>query len=180
MNENQNPAAAASDTASAELVKAKSDALRLLSFKPRSVKELCDKLRCKRYDNELVDKVVDQLKRQGFLDDDKFGRLAAHSSVHTRPMGRRRLEMELERKGLSKETVRKSLESLGDYDEKQAARDLVSGRFQRMTGLSAEKKKARLFGFLRRRGFPTDVIFSVLSELFAASGGRSMEESHDN
>ena len=175
MNEELNPAAAESNTASAELVKAKSDALRLLSFQPRSVKELTDRLKRKRYDGPLVEKVIEQLKRQGLLDDEKFGRLAAHASVHARPMGRRRLEMDLERKGLSKETVRKSLESLGDYDEKLAARELIFGRFQKMTGLSSEKKKARLFGFLRRRGFPSGVIFSVLSELF-----QEFHENHDD
>lgn len=166
MKEIPKPAAAVEDTASAELVKAKSDALRLLSFRPRSVKELEDRLKRKRYPAALIADVIGQLKRQGLLDDEKFGRLMAHSSVHTRPMGKRRLEFDLERKGLSKETVQKSLESLGDYDEKKAAKDLVSGRFQKMTDLSEEKKKARLFGFLRRRGFSTNTIFSVLSDLF--------------
>ena len=148
-----------------ELVKAKSDALRLLSFKPRSVKELEDRLKKKKYTPALVDKVIEGLKGQGLLDDEKFARLFAHSSVHTHPTGKRRLEFDLSKKGLSKDMVRKTLDSLEDYDEKKAARDLVFGRFQRMTGIPDEKKKARLFAFLRRRGFSTETIFSVLSEL---------------
>ena len=187
MKEASKRAAAESDTASAKLVKAKSDALRFLSFKPRSVKELEEKLRRKRYNSDLIGKVVEQLKRQGLLDDEKFGRLMAHSRVHTRPMSKKRLEFDLERKGLSKETVQKSLESLGDYDERKTARDLAFGRFQKMTGLSDEKKKARLFGFLRRRGFSTETIFSVLSELFFATerggsafGGKEKWQDHDD
>ena len=81
-------------------------------------------------------------------------------------MGKRRLEFDLSKKGLSKETVRKAMDSLGDYDEKKAAKDLVFSRFQKMTGVPDEKKKARLFAFLRRRGFSTETIFSVLSDLF--------------
>lgn len=152
-----------------DLVKAKSDALRLLSFKPRSVRELEDRLKRKKYAPALVEKVIEGLKGQGLLDDEKFARLLAHSTVYSRPMGKKRLEFDLSRKGLSKDTVQKTLDSLGDYDEKKAARDLVFGRFQKMTGVSDEKKKARLFAFLRRRGFSTETIFSALSNLFSAT-----------
>lgn len=154
-----------------DLVKIKSDALKLLSFRPRSIKELEERLKTKRYGSELIGKAVAQLKQQGLLDDEKFGRLAAHSALYSRPMSRKRLEIDLEKKGLSKDVVQNSIKSLGDYDEAKVARELVFGRFQRMTGLSDEKKKARLFGFLRRRGFATGVIFSVLSELFSSGGG---------
>ncbi len=156
----------ASDPEGSELIKAKSDALRLLSFKPRSVRELEDRLKQKKYAPALVEKVIGGLKGQGLLDDEKFARLFAHSSVYTRPMGKKRLEIDLSKKGLSKETVRKALDSLGDYDEKKTAKELVFGRFQKMTGVPDEKKKARLFAFLRRRGFSTETIFSVLSDLF--------------
>ncbi|MBI3252007.1 MAG: regulatory protein RecX [Candidatus Omnitrophica bacterium] len=146
---------------------AKSDALRLLSFKPRSVEELRARLaQKKKYTAETIEEVIALLTRQGLLDDVKFAKLYAHSRVHTRPAGRRQIELDLKKKGLGPELVAKTLGELGDYDEKQAAKDLVSGRFQKMTGVSAEKKKARLFGFLARRGFKTDVILSALSELF--------------
>lgn len=156
----------ASDLEDTELLKAKSDALRLLSFRPRSVRELQDRLKKKKYAPTLVEKVLRGLKGQGLLDDEKYARLFAHSTVYTRPMGKRKLEFDLSRKGLSKDIVQKTLDSLGDYDEKKAARDLVFGRFRKMTGVPDEKKKARLFAFLRRRGFSTEVIFSVLSSLF--------------
>ncbi len=161
----------ASDPEGSELIKAKSDALRLLSFRARSVKELEDRLKKKKFAPGLIEKVIQGLKSQGLLDDEKFARLFAHSSVYTRPMGKQRLEFDLSRKGLSKETVQKALDSLGDYDEKKAASDLISGRFQKMTGLSDEKKKTRLFAFLRRRGFSSETIFSVLSGLFHGDVG---------
>ena len=74
--------------------------------------------------------------------------------------------MDLRRKGLSGEIISKTMDSLQDYDEKQAAKDLVFSRFHKMTGISAEKKKTRLFGFLKRRGFNSNTILAVLSELF--------------
>jgi len=148
------------------LLKAKSDALRLISFKPRSIMELEKRLKFKKYDSSLIRDVIESLKRQGLLDDEKFAKLFANSRVYSRPSGKRQIEFDLKRKGLSKETIKKTIDTLEEYDEKKAARDLVWGRFQKMTGISDEKKRSRLFGFLKRRGFSNDAIFSVLTELF--------------
>lgn len=153
------------------LLKAKSDALRLLSFRPRSVEELRRRLRLKKYPEELVERVLDLLKKQRLLDDESFAKLFAHSRVFSRPSGKRQLEFELKQKGLSKEVVSKAMTELAGYDEHEAARGLVYGRFQKMKGLPREKKKARLFAFLRRRGFETGVVLDVLSKLFREEEG---------
>jgi regulatory protein len=153
------------------LLKAKSDALRLIAHAPRSVQELRTRLKQKKYGDELIDEVIEAFKKQGLLDDEKFAKLFAQSRVHTRPSGRRQLEFDMRRKGLSRETIGKAIEDLGEVDEKKTARDLVAGRFAKMTGVSDEKKKSRLFGFLKRRGFASQTIYAVLNELF-----RDMEE----
>ncbi len=152
-------------------VKIKSDALRLISFKPRSIDELRRRLKLKKYPDAKVEETIESFKKQGLLDDEKFARLFAHSRVYSRPSGKRQLEFDLKRKGLSDSLVAETLKSLGDYDEKKAARDLTYARFQKMTGVSKEKKKARLFGFLKRRGFSDGAIFGALAELFSAEGG---------
>lgn len=154
------------ETPEALLIRAKTDALRLISFKPRSVEELRSRLREKHHGDALIAEVIEAFKRQGLLDDEKYARLYANSRIHERPAGKRQLELELKKKGLAAPVVAKTMESLSDYDEKKAARDLVEGRFRRMAGLPDEKKRNRLFGFLKRRGFSNDVIFGVLNGLF--------------
>ena len=146
--------------------KIKSDALRLLSFSPRSVVELRQRLLMKKYPESDIDEVIALFQKQGLLNDEKFARLYANSKVHSKPVGRRQLAIDLKRKGLSPELIEKSLSNLPDYDEKSAARELVARRFERMSGISGERKKARLFGFLKRRGFSQEVIYSVLTDLF--------------
>ncbi len=152
-------------------VRIKTDALRLLAARPRSIAELRSRLKLKKHDERLIDEVLDSLKKQGMLDDEKFARLYAGSRVHSRPAARRQLEFELRRKGLSKEIVGRTLDGLGEYDEKKAARDLVFARFHKMTGIPPEKKKARLFGFLRRRGFSTETALAALNGLFKDAEG---------
>ena len=151
----------------AEVLKIKSDALRLLSFRPRSEEELRQRLKLKKHPAPLIDEVIGTFKRQGVLDDTKFAKLFAESRVYSRPAGKKNLELDLKKKGIPQALVQETLAGLKDYDEKKIAKDLVFKRYQKMTGIPRERKKARLFGFLKRRGFGNDVIFSVLSDLFS-------------
>ncbi|MGH7197755.1 MAG: regulatory protein RecX [Candidatus Omnitrophota bacterium] len=147
-------------------LKIKTDALRLLSFRPRSVAELRQRLKMRRYPAGAVENVIDMLTRQGLLNDEKFVKLFAQSRISTRPVAKRQLEIDLKKKGLSKELIGTALADLKDYDEKAAARELVFRRFEKMGNIPDEKKRSRIYGFLKRRGFDNDTIFSVLDGLF--------------
>ncbi len=146
--------------------KAKSDALRLITFRVRSEDELRRRLKMRRHSDETVEETVAFLKSKGFVDDEKFAQLYANSRLTTRPAGLSQVERELRQKGVSKDIAARTMASLPEYDEKQAAAELVKSRFIKMTGVSAEKKKARLFAFLRRRGFSSAAVLAALSELF--------------
>lgn len=146
-------------------LKAKSDALKLLSFRPRSVEELRDRLKKKGYAGAAIDEVVGSLKSQGLLDDEKFAKLFSQSRIYTRPTGKKVLAQELKKKGLSEQIVSETLANLKDFDESVSALELAEKRFSRVTGLSAEKKKSRIYGFLKRRGFRDDVVYEVIKKL---------------
>ncbi len=152
-------------------LKIKTDALRLLSFRPRSVEELRRRLGLKKYPADAVSNVIALLTKQGVLNDELFAKVFSHSKVYSRPVGKRQLEIELKKKGVPAPLIQKTLGELGDYDEKKIAKDLVRGRFLKMAGIAEEKKKMRLFGFLKRRGFSNDAIFSVINDLFKETEG---------
>ena len=149
-----------------KLIRAKTDALRLISFRPRSIEEMRGKLKLKKYDDALIDEAIAALKKQNLLNDELFAKFFANSKMFTRPSGKKLLQAELKRKGVSENLVSKTLEGMEDYDEKKTAKELVMGRFERTKDLPKEKRKARIFSFLQRRGFDSSVIFSVLDELF--------------
>ena len=158
-----------------EFLKAKSDALRLLSFSARSIKELREKLKAKRYLEQAIDRAVGVLEKQGLMDDSKFAKLYAESRVYHRPTGKRQLEMDLKKKGVSTFVIRETVDNLKDYDEKGMVRELAKKRLKSMTGIPKEKKKTRLYGFLKRRGFGNDAIFPVMDELLKASAIEDLE-----
>ena len=163
------------DNAEMVLLKIKSDALRLLSFSSRSVVDLRNRLKQKKYPDALIDQAIDSLKKQGLVNDEKFAKLFAESRLYSRPTGRRQLEIDLKKKGLSQELVQKTVSELKDYDEKPMVRELILKRLKGMSGISKEKKRMRLYGLLKRRGFGGDAIFSVMDEFFKKGGIEDLE-----
>ena len=145
-----------------ESEKAKSAVLKFLSVRPRSRAEIVKKLQTKRYPAAVIEETVVLLTKQGLVDDEKFAKLFANSQVYSRPTGSRKLAFDLKQKGLSAELIEKTISGIPDYDEKKMARELVIKRLRSMKGVSEEAKKRRLFSFLQRRGFSTNVIFEAL------------------
>ena len=153
------------------LVNAKKDAFRLLSFRARSTSELRERLVKKKYSSETVEEVLAFCAKQGFLDDEKFARLYAVSRLQSRPAGKKMMQFELRNKGVSAATAERVLGSLEGFDENQVALGAALRRHRNMTGLPENTAKARIYGFLKRRGFAQDAVSYALSKLYRQTEG---------
>ena len=88
-------------------------AVRLLAAKPRSVKELRERLLEKEWTNgAIVDEVLKKLEEYKYLDDNQFAEGFAAAKLRQKPLGKRRLKQTLSQKKLDKETVEQALEKI--------------------------------------------------------------------
>ena len=74
-----------------EIKRAKDYSFKLLSYRPRSIKEIEDRLKKKDYSAKVILEVIKSLKRLKFLNDKEFARMWVKSRIKTKPMGRYRL-----------------------------------------------------------------------------------------
>ena len=148
------------------LVNAKKDAFRLLSFRARSTSELRDRLLRKKYSSGTVEETLSFCSKSGFLDDEKFAKLYAVSRMQSRPTGKRMMQFELRGKGISEAVAQRALGSIEDFDEKEIALEAASRRHRLMKGVSEQTSKARIYGFLKRRGFSQESVSYVLTKLY--------------
>ena len=81
-------------------------AIRLLTYKPRSVKELRERLLEKVWaDEKTVDEVIEKLSSYGYVDDGRLALDLAASKLRQKAVGKIRLRQSLIRKKLDKETI---------------------------------------------------------------------------
>lgn len=149
--------------------KARESALRLLSYRDRSESEIRKRLAGNDYPEDIVDEVVDQLSRMGFVDDEKFSRDWVKARTASKPMGRTRLAWELRAKGVGQPTVEQALEGLDEDAEYKLALSLAQTKAEK-ANTNDPSFRDKTASFLRRRGFGWDVIARALDEVCPHSG----------
>src|SRR3712207_6451025 len=76
-------------------------AVKFLSYRPRSEKEVRDKMVEKNASSEIIEEVVRLLKEQRFLNDEDFAKWWVEQRTKFHPKSKRVLSLELRRKGIS-------------------------------------------------------------------------------
>ena len=144
---------------------ARSVALRFLSHRPRTIKEMNDRLSQEDLTADSIEAVIADLTRSGYLDDEQFARMWAESRASHRPRGRRVVSQELSSRGVSRETIESVLDSYYP-DDADLVRKVATRRAEIMRGLDKMTFRRRLSGYLARRGFGFGVVAPLLDELW--------------
>lgn len=95
---------------------AKDKALRLLTFRAHSEKELADKLLRSGADSEDIERILDFCRRYKFVNDRQYAISKAKDLQNLKKYGKRRIISELYAKGISSEYIDEAVEQL-DFDE---------------------------------------------------------------
>jgi regulatory protein len=147
-----------------ETAKATDAAIRLLTVRPRSVREIQLRLRKKDYDDETIERVIARLRDWKYIDDEAFARFWVENRESNRPRGRRLLEQELRSKGVERETVANAIDD-AEIDELAGALEIARAKSRSYRDLDEPVMKRRLGAFLARRGYGYGVIKQVLDQL---------------
>ncbi len=148
-------------------------ALRLVSFRPRSEKEMRRALARRAVSPALRDEVVSRLRELGLLDDAAFASSFVESRDRSSPRSRRLLAQELRQKGVARETASLSADAVDDAD---AAYRAAGRRAGAMRGLAFPDFERRLGGFLLRRGFSYETTRGTVRRLWQEQGHQDGEE----
>ena len=148
--------------------RAREIAFKYLSYRPRTIKEVADKLRSKEISAQIIEMVIEDLKGLKFLDDRSFARSWVAERLANRPGGRRLLYKELRQKGVDVELIEEAINELYP-PEVEVAKELLRKKMGRFRGLEPEKARSRAWGFLLRRGFSPQTAQECMDELFNIS-----------
>ena len=146
-------------------------ATRLIASRLHSTAELRRKLLRKDFAPTIVDGVIADLTRMGYLDDAQFAKAKASSAARYKQHGKRRAKTELLRAGVSGEVADAALDQVYDASDTLAvARELARKQLPRLSKLDPQAARRRLMGMLQRRGFEYDEIKQVVDSVLRAPG----------
>jgi len=149
-------------------------ALRFVSYRPRSEKELTDFLtkkltRWKVSGGVLIKKVIERMRELGYVDDRVFAAWWVDQRTSFKPKGRRFIALELTRKGISREYIDEALKGQeGDkkrFNELEGAQKAIQKKLVLWARMPIIEQKKKVYTFLAQRGFSSDTIEKIIDEI---------------
>lgn len=146
---------------------AKSLAVRYLSLKLRTEKEVRVKLDGEGYDSACTEQVIEELKAIGYINNKLYAQKYVFDRSKLKPLSKKLMKQELQNKGIPEEVA---VEVLDDWkvDDIVVAESLLKRKFGKYD-LNDEKILKKAYMFLLHRGFSHDLIkgaiHNVISEI---------------
>jgi regulatory protein len=139
-------------------------ALRFLGYRTRSLREVRENLQKHEIPEAVIESTLKRLQETGLLSDQEFAQTWVENRNTFRPRSRRALALELRRKGLDEDVIQETLEQ--NVDDEALATEAARKYLRKVQGLEWPEFRAKLGGFLGRRGFSYSVIAPVLQQMW--------------
>lgn len=137
----------------------------LLKFRLRTEKELYQRLKKKKFSEDCVKKTLEFLKEKRFIDDRLFAKAWVESRIK-KPLGFRRLALELKVKGVAEDIINSRMdEAKKGYSEEEIVKELIRQKQEKTRGIDPLKAKKRIYSYLLRRGFSPEVVIDSVSRI---------------
>jgi regulatory protein len=139
-------------------------AVNFISYRTRSEAEIRRKLEQGETSQESTDRVVEQLKRSGLLDDNHFAQAWVENRSEFRPRGKRALSYELKLRGVSADIIEQTIETI---DEEKLAYQAGLKYARKLANLDWKNYRTKLTRHLAQRGFNYETITDVTLKIWA-------------
>ncbi len=147
-----------------------------VSFKPRTERQIRDRLAKKEYAEDEIDEAIEFCREFGLVDDEAFARMYVRDALTLRSLSPSRLRADLVRKGVKREIADEAVRSSFSQDDvSRIALEAAIKKQRAVAYRTPEKQRAAVISFLQRRGFAWDVIRAVMARVFA-TGDQEWDE----
>jgi len=135
-------------------------AYRYLGHRDRTAAEVRARLEAKGVEPPVVDEVVEELSRQGYVDDARYAKRFAEDRRTIDAWGAERIERRLLAVGIAPALVASALQERGTGEELEAAVAVLRRRFARAP--SGDRDRERALGLLVRKGYDLELAYDAV------------------
>jgi len=112
---------------------------------------------------EDAENIIDLLKKEKFLDDQRYANFYIRDKFRFNAWGKIKLTVMLTQKGIPQEVIEEALKQIDPELYKQTCTRLISEKAATLKESNQFKRKGKLFRYAAQRGFESDLIHQILS-----------------
>ncbi|MFC1756141.1 regulatory protein RecX [Patescibacteria group bacterium] len=157
------------------IIEVKGKTLNFLSHKPRSYKEIDNRINyyLKRYEDleisqkeEINRNVIEGLERADLIDDDRYAQSLVNEKINSsKPMSRLKIRQFLMKKGIDSATIDFALENFTEEQEIEKIMEVATKKASQIKETNHFKKKQKLLSYLATKGYPLSKVYAVVDRV---------------
>lgn len=151
--------------------KALQSALKLLDYRPRTEKEIRQRLYSKGYDTQEIENVIKRLREANLVHDQQFAQMWVENRCEFHPRSQRMIRYELRNKGVSETIIDQALTD--GLDEAELAKRAAERYALKLDPSDRLEFRKKLSAFLARRGFSYGTVAPVVNHFLAPRASES-------
>lgn len=136
--------------------------LHLITRRSHSKHELQQKLHCKGYNDDSIEKVIQRLEEYGYINDTKLANSLFHKYLQANKYSIKQIHYKLKQRGLPDAILSEITKNHDDIEEWQSALKIVNVRFKNFDTVTKEK----MYRYLASKGFSSSSIHRVLHAIY--------------
>jgi regulatory protein len=145
-------------------------ALQLLTARARTRAELERRLQQRGFEPDAITETLDRLSAVGLVDDEALARDLA-SSRAAQGVDASMIAIELRNRGIDPAAAASSASAAVPAEEREErCREVARARLAKLQGMSPQTQFRRLAAFLTRRGYPPEIVETVVGDLVDLGG----------
>ena len=134
-------------------------------YQDRCHQEVENKMREYRLIPEAREKILLHLMQHNFLNEERFAQSFARGKFRIKKWGKKRIIRELKNKDISEYNIKKGLKEIEESEYLETLNKLVFQKESSLSETNAFKKKQKIFEFVYRRGFESNLIHQAIAQL---------------
>lgn len=138
---------------------------RYCAYQERCHQDVKKKLKSMNMIDEAIDHIIVRLIEEDYLNEARFARTFVRGKFRIKKWGRYRLVSELQKRGLSKFTIKDAISEIKEFEYIETFDALAEKRLTSLNETNPLKKKRKLADYLLYRGWETHLVYAKVKEL---------------
>ncbi|HSP40944.1 MAG TPA: regulatory protein RecX [Gillisia sp.] len=139
--------------------------MQFCAYRDRSQKEVEEKLLDMRMIPVAREKIIIQLMRENFLNEERFARSFARGKFRIKKWGKNKIKQELKAREISAPLIRIALTEIDDEDYFKTLRELADKKSLLLKEKDPFKKRNKLSNYLLQKGFESSLVYEVTGDI---------------
>jgi regulatory protein len=138
---------------------------RYCSYQDRCTRDIEMKMSGWKIPKASKEKLIKQLKDEGFIDDQRFARSFVRGKFRVNKWGRIRIAFELRSRQLPEAIITEALLEIGEEEYMETIRALVNRKSGEINPEKTLNKREKIINFVVGKGFETDLVLRMIKEI---------------